>query len=104
METTFFIMGSKLSNFANRLNTETNFFIYKDPTDPSGGFTDGVRTGLPGWNCFNDDDDLENCVASYGLGLNFRLGFMELNWVFSQRINSDTDDRWRSAFYIGNKF
>ena len=29
-----------------------------------------------------------------------------MNWVFARRTNfsSDNDGRWRSAFYIGNKF
>ena len=49
---------------------------------------------------------LENGLAAYGVGLNFRLGFLELNWVFAQRtrFGGDSGDRWRSAFYIGNKF
>jgi len=58
------------------------------------------------WSFYNSkDSELQNGVASFGVGLTMRLGFLEMNWVFAKRTNfSETIGPWRSAFYIGTKF
>jgi hypothetical protein len=92
---------------------EDEVFVFKnqDPNPPAGcttGFVDSFQRCRDEWEFWNSDENrLENGVASYGLGLNVRLGFLELNWVFAKRTKFggyDGEDKWRSAFYIGNKF
>ncbi|MCZ6599628.1 MAG: hypothetical protein O7A07_02185, partial [Acidobacteria bacterium] len=70
------------------------------------GFIDTFQRCREGFSFYNSKDgELQNGVASFGVGLNFRLGFLELNWVFAKQTNfSETIGPWRSAFYIGNKF
>jgi hypothetical protein len=91
------------------VDPETGLFVYQDPTPAPDtcetGFTDGYncREKYKFWN--SEEGRLENGVAAYGLGFNFRLGFMELNWIFAKRTDfAGREDSWRSAFYIGNKF
>ncbi|TDI31684.1 MAG: hypothetical protein E2P03_07595 [Acidobacteria bacterium] len=68
------------------------------------GFMDTFQRCREGWE-FSKGGELQNGVASFGVGLNMRLGFLELNWVFAKQTNfSETIGPWRSAFYIGNKF
>ena len=79
---------------------------------PSGGI--GCGSAFPPPDCrdgaydFWDSEEnvLRDGAASYGLGFSLNFGIFEMNWVFARRTNfsSDNDGRWRSAFYIGNKF
>ena len=97
----------------------TEEFIVKAPEGhdcfDNTGFIDTLsRTGKDsgglcppgGWSFYSSDNrKLTNGVASFGVGITMRLGFLEMNWVFAKRTNfSETLGPWRSAFYIGNKF
>ena len=59
------------------------------------------------WECYNSDTSaLEDCVASYGWGISFRLFGLELNWDFARRWNfSETlSDGFETSFWIGPRF
>ena len=89
---------------------ENEEFVYKLP---DGSFTTDSCQIAPGqprcatlseWK-FSDGGTLQNGVASFGLGLNFRLGPLALHWTFARRTDfSDVESRWRSGFWIGHKF
>ncbi len=87
---------------------ETGLFVFKNPNPAPGDpeFTDAFGTPREAWDFWDSKENrLNNGVASFGAGINIRLGFLELNWVFSRRTDfSQTDNDWRSSFYIGNKF
>jgi outer membrane protein assembly factor BamA len=92
---------------------DSGLFVFKNPafvddmTTPNPGrYTDAFGNPRQAWDFWDSKENrLNNGVAAFGIGVNVRLGFLELNWVFSRRTNfSDTDKDWSSTFYIGNKF
>ncbi|MFQ5720769.1 MAG: BamA/TamA family outer membrane protein, partial [Acidobacteriota bacterium] len=81
----------------------TQVASFRDPS--TGKFVDSFGNPASKFDCFDSvENDFKDCLATVGVGFNFRLGFLELNWVFAQRIDANDDGRWHSFFYIGNKF
>jgi hypothetical protein len=70
------------------------------------GFIDELQRCREPYDFWNSEGGfLQDGYASWGIGFNFRLSILELNWVFAQRIGMEGDNGpWHSAFYIGNKF
>ena len=70
------------------------------------GYIDELQNCREPYDFWNSEGGfLQNGFASWGIGFNFRISIMELNWVFAQRIGLEGDNGpWHSAFYIGNKF
>jgi hypothetical protein len=70
------------------------------------GFIDELQRCREPYDFWNSEGGfLQDGFASWGIGFNFRLSILELNWVFAQRIGMEGDNGpWHSAFYIGNKF
>jgi len=70
------------------------------------GYIDELQFCREGYNFWDSSQArLQDGFASWGIGLNFRLSILELNWVFAQRIDfGGNKGPWHSAFYIGNKF
>ncbi|MCP3963168.1 MAG: BamA/TamA family outer membrane protein [bacterium] len=53
----------------------------------------------------DDEDRLEDAIASYGFGLSFRAFGMNLNWDFAKRYDlKDSDGGFETGFWIGNRF
>ncbi len=53
----------------------------------------------------DDDDRLEDAIASYGFGISLRLFGMPLNWDFAKRTDlKDSDGSFETSFWIGRRF
>ena len=53
----------------------------------------------------DDDDRLEDAVASYGFGITARLFGLSVNWDFSQRYDlKDSSGSFETDFWIGRRF
>ena len=106
----FFDIGGAYFRGGEWLDSVDNVFVAKVPEGDDRcsetGFIDDFQRCREGWNFWDSREDrLANGVASFGVGVNFRLGILELNWVFAKRTDlSGTRGPWKSAFYIGNKF
>ncbi|HZE87976.1 MAG TPA: hypothetical protein VE404_00445, partial [Verrucomicrobiae bacterium] len=95
-----FFFDRKLSSV-----TPAQAFLVPDPTDPNNSivvsnplFQDLVKSGFQGYYRnfkFRDNDNhtLRDARASYGVGLNVRLGYFDLNWAFAKRLPYEVVDK-----------
>ena len=60
---------------------------------------------LNDFELLDDDDVLEDAVASYGYGFTLRFGGLSLNWDFAQRYDLDQSiGSYETAFWVGARF
>jgi outer membrane protein assembly factor BamA len=86
--------------FMQFANIRGNIFM-----DIGGAFYEDINP--EGFRCYSSENStLEDCVASYGWGVSFRLFGMDLNWDFARRWNfSETlSDGFETSFWIGPRF
>ena len=61
----------------------------------------------PDWECWDGDEDrLQDCLGSYGVGVSVNLFGLPFNWAFSRRYDfqETLSDGWDTSFWIGAKF
>ena len=60
----------------------------------------------PDWECWDSDNDkLNDCLASYGVGISVNMFGMPFNWAFSRRWDFEsTLTSWETSFWIGARF
>ena len=60
---------------------------------------------LGGFDLLDDEDRLEDGIASYGFGISTRLFGFPMNWDFAKRFDlKDSDGSFETSFWIGNRF
>ncbi|MCZ6726276.1 MAG: hypothetical protein O7A98_02855, partial [Acidobacteria bacterium] len=61
---------------------------------------------LGGFNFYDEDNDsLQDGVASYGYGLSTRLFGLDVNWDFAKRTDFDSSaSDFETSFWIGARF
>ncbi len=60
---------------------------------------------IDSFDFLDDDDRLEDGIASYGFGISMRLFGMPVNWDFAKRTDlKDSDGSFETSFWFGSRF